>query len=55
MAERHRWQHTLTHLREIETRLASWLRTDERLEQMTPVLQRVMSEVKRHVDPVGAR
>jgi len=58
MAERHHWRNTLGHLRQIGPHhLTTWLRIDPsgELEHTTSLIERLMREVNRRVDPVGVR
>lgn len=55
MAERHRWRHTAFHLRQVAPHVATWLRLEPECEHTTSVLERVMREINRRVDPVGVR
>ncbi|MGH2491411.1 MAG: transposase, partial [Candidatus Limnocylindria bacterium] len=57
MAERHGWRNTLGHLRQLGPHLTTWLHVDPsgELEHTTSLLERLMREVNRRVDPVGVR
>ena len=58
MAERHGWRNTLAHLRQIGPQhLTTWLHIDPsgELEHTTSLIERLMREVNRRVDPVGVR
>jgi Transposase, Mutator family len=54
MAERHRWRRTAFHLRAITPNATTWLRIGAAA-HTTSLLERVMREVNRRVDPVGVR
>jgi hypothetical protein len=54
MAERHRWRRTTVHLRAITPNATTWLRIGAAA-HTTSLLERVMREVNRRVDPVGVR
>jgi transposase-like protein len=57
MAERHGWRNTLVHVRQLAPHLTTWLHVDPsgELEHTTSLLERLMREVNRRVDPVGVR
>lgn len=54
MAERHRWRRTVIHLREVTPYSSTWLEVGASA-HTTSLLERVMREVNRRVDPVGVR
>ena len=54
MAERHRWRRTDVHLRTISPHATTWLELGTST-HTTSLLERVMREVNRRVDPVGVR
>jgi hypothetical protein len=54
MAERHHWRRTAVHLRLITPTATTWLRIGAAA-HTTSLLERVMREVNRRVDPVGVR
>lgn len=54
MAERHRWRRTAVHLRQVSQRATTWLDLGTPT-HTTSLLERVMREVNRRVDPVGVR
>lgn len=54
MAERHRWRRTAVHLRAITPLATTWLHAGVAT-HTTSLLERVMREVNRRVDPVGVR
>jgi hypothetical protein len=54
MAERHHWRHTASHLRLVAPRATTWLEIGAQT-HTTSLLERVMREVNRRVDPVGVR
>lgn len=54
MAERHHWRRTAVHLRMITPRATTWLELGTPT-HTTSLLERLMREVNRRVDPVGVR